>query len=152
MKITTEDIKKLREQTSAPVMECRTAIEEAEGDFDKAVKILAKKGIERAEKKADRVTKAGRIEVYSHMDGRIGVLVEVLSETDFVARNDEFKKLSHELALQIASMKPESVEDLLKQAWIRDPNKTISDIVKETIGKLGENIVVKRFSRFELGE
>jgi elongation factor Ts len=150
--ITVESIKQLREQTGAPVMECRTALEESGGDIKKAAEILKKKGIERAEKKGARETKAGLIETYTHLDGRIGVMVEVFCETDFVARNDEFKKLVHELALQVASMDPKNVEALLKQPWIRDESETVGDLVKETIGKLGENIKISRFQRFELGK
>jgi len=144
-------IKKLREETNAPVMECKSALQEANGDIEKAKEILKKKGMERADKKASRETKAGLVESYTHNNGRVGVIVEVFCETDFVARNEEFKKLCHELALQIASMNPESVADLFAQPWIRDESKTIEQLVKETIGKLGENIKVNRFVRFELG-
>ncbi|PIU03669.1 translation elongation factor Ts [Candidatus Shapirobacteria bacterium CG08_land_8_20_14_0_20_39_18] len=144
-------IKKLREETNAPVMECKSALQEANGDIEKAKEILKKKGMERADKKASRETKAGLVESYTHNNGRVGVMVEVFCETDFVARNEEFKKLCHELALQIASMNPESVADLFAQPWIRDESKTIEQLVKETIGKLGENIKVNRFVRFELG-
>lgn len=151
-KITIEEIKKLRELTNAPVMECRVALEEAEGDFKKAEEILRKKGIERAEKKADRQTKAGLVETYTHNGGKVGVMVEVVCETDFVAMNEEFKKLCHEIALQIASMEPETVEKLLAQPWIRDDSKTIEQLVKEAIGKIGENIKIVRFVRYELGE
>jgi len=126
-------------------------LQEANGDIEKAKEILKKKGMERADKKASRETKAGLVESYTHNNGRVGVMVEVFCETDFVARNEEFKKLCHELALQIASMNPESVADLFAQPWIRDESKTIEQLVKETIGKLGENIKVNRFVRFELG-
>jgi len=144
-------IKKLREETNAPVMECKSALQEANGDIEKAKEILKKKRTESADKKASRETKAGLVESYTHNNGRVGVMVEVFCETDFVARNEEFKKLCHELALQIASMNPESVADLFAQPWIRDESKTIEQLVKETIGKLGENIKVNRFVRFELG-
>lgn len=149
--ITTEQIKKLREKTQAPVMECRTALREAQGKPEKALEILRKKGLERADKKASREVKAGLVESYTHTNGRVGVLVELLCETDFVARNEEFKKLAHELCLQVASMAPKNIEDLLAQEYIREPQKRVQDLLKETIGKLGENIVIRRFERFELG-
>lgn len=152
MQVTTDQIKKLREETNAPVMECKMALKEASGDFTKAKEILREKGLERAEKKAARVTNSGWVESYTHNGGRVGILVEVFCETDFVAKNELFQNLCHELALQIASMNPESVEILLTQPWIRDESKTIEILVKETIGKLGENIRVSRFIRFELGE
>jgi len=150
MQIPTDLIKKLREETNAPVMECKLALQESDGDLEKAKEILKKKGIERAEKKASRETKNGLIESYTHL-GKVGILVEVFCETDFVARNEEFTKLCHELTLQIASMNPESVEKLLEQPWIRDESVTIEQLVKQTIGKLGENIKVNRFIRYELG-
>ncbi|KKQ96557.1 MAG: translation elongation factor Ts [Candidatus Levybacteria bacterium RIFCSPHIGHO2_02_FULL_39_36] len=144
-------IKELREKTGAGVADCREALEEACNDLKKAEEILRKKGFEKAAKKADRDTNAGLIESYIHQ-GRVGVLVEVLCETDFVARTEEFKKLSHEIAMQIASMNPKDVKALEKQEYIRDPQKTISDLVKEEIAKFGENITIGRFSRFELGK
>jgi elongation factor Ts len=145
-------IKELREKTSAGVMDCRKALEEANGNIEKAAEILRKKGIEKAEKKADRVTEQGLIEAYIHQTGKIGAMVEVLCETDFVARTEDFKSLCHELAMQVASMNPKDKEDLLKQEYIRDGSKTISDLIKETIAKLGENIVVKRIARIGIGE
>jgi elongation factor Ts len=144
-------IKKLREKTGAGVADCREALEESSGDLKKAEEILKKKGFEKAAKKSDRVTNAGLIESYVHM-GRVGVLVELLCETDFVARTDEFKHLAHELCLQISSMNPKDITTLLKQEYIRDPEVIIEDLVKQTIAKLGENITVGRFSRVELGK
>ena len=132
-------------------MDCRKALEEAKGDQKKAAELLKKWGVEKSEKKANRETKAGIIDSYIH-GGKVGVLVEVQCETDFVARTDDFKKLSHEISLQIASMSPKNVDDLLKQAYIRDPGVTMGELVKQTIGKLGENIKVTRFTRMELGE
>jgi len=151
-KITTEQIKKLRAKTKAGVMDCRQALEASDGDMKKAEKWLRKKGIESASKRAGRETKQGLIEVYTHNDGKIIGIVELLCETDFVARTNEFKQLAHELAMQVAAMNPKNVKEFLKQPWIRDEKKTINSLVKETIGKTGENIVVKRIARFELGE
>ncbi len=150
MKITIKDISKLRAETSAGIMDCKKCLQEAKGDCELAKKILKEKGLARAAKKLNRETKAGIIEVYSHLDGRIGVLVKLSCETDFVARNREFKKLAHELCLQVASMRPKSVEDLLKQEYIRDCSKKIEDLVNETIAKLGENIKVEDFKRLEV--
>lgn len=145
-------IKKLREETGAGVMEVKAALEEAGGDEKKAKEILRKKGLVKAKKKAGRQTAEGRIYSYVHTGGRVGVLVEVRCETDFVARNEEFEKLCKELALQIASMAPKDVDELIAQDYIRDPKIKVGDLIAETIAKTGENIVVKRFVRFELGE
>ena len=150
-KITTGQIKKLRAKTKAGVMDCRQALKVSDGDMKKAEKWLRKKGIESASKRARRETKQGLIEVYTHNHGKIVGIVELLCETDFVARTNEFKKLAHELAMQVAAMNPKSVKDLLKQPWIRDEKRIIDSLVKETIGKTGENIVVRRIARFELG-
>lgn len=133
-------------------MECRQALEESAGDMKKAAEILTARGLAKAEKKTGREVKAGLVEAYVHNTGKVAALVEVACETDFVARTDEFKNLCHELAMQVASMNPENVEELLKQEYIRDASKTIDQLVKETIGKLGENIVVRRVSRLSLGE
>jgi len=151
-KIITEKIKELRAKTKAGVMDCRRALEESGGDMKKAEEWLRKKGIELASKRAGRKTQQGVIEVYTHNDGKVVGLVELLCETDFVARTDEFKQLAHELAMQVAAMNPRNVKDFLKQPWIRDEKKTIDLLVKELIGKTGENIVVSRVARFELGE
>ena len=146
-----DQIKELREQTGAPVLECRTALEECGGDEGKAIEWLRQKGMDRAEKKASREVKAGLVEAYTHATGKVGVLVEVACETDFVARNEQFKNFCHELALQIASMAPKNVAELLEQEYIREPDKKVGDLLKETIGKIGENIIIQRFERFELG-
>ncbi len=151
MNIKIEDIKKLREKTGAGINDCRKAIEEAKGDFKKAEELLKSWGADKAAQKSDRAVGAGLVETYVHGDGRVGAMVEVNCETDFVARTDEFKNLAHELALQVASMNPADVKELLKQDYIRDSSKTIDQLVKEVIAKVGENIVVKRFTRFELG-
>lgn len=178
MQVSTTAIKDLREKTGAGVMDCKKALLEAEGNLEKAIEILNQRGIALARKKAERVADQGIIEAYVHPGGRIGVLVEVNCETDFVARTDEFKDLAHNLALQIAAMCPQfiSPEDmaqeteieieieieietdadaktacLLLQPYIKEPDKTVQDIVTETIAKVGENIKVRRFIRFELG-
>lgn len=151
MTISVNDIKKLRQSTGAGVMDCRRALESTKGNAQKAATLLTKWGIEKSEKKADRQTKAGIVDAYIHAGGKVGVLIEVLCETDFVARTAEFKKLVHELALQIASMDPKDVKTLLNQEYIRDPKTKVGDLVKATIGKLGENITVSRFTRYQLG-
>lgn len=143
-------IKKIREETGASIADCNKALEESKGDYDKAIEWLKKRGIEKAEKKADRETKQGLIESYIHQNGKVGAIVEVLCETDFVARTDDFKNLTHEIAMQVAAMNPKNVDELLKQEYIRDTSVTISDLVKQHIGKLGENIVVKDIKRLEI--
>lgn len=143
-------IKKLREETGASISDCSKALEESKGDYDKAIEWLKKRGIEKAEKKAERETSQGIIDSYIHNGGKVGVLLTLLCETDFVARTNEFKDLSHEIAMQIAAMDPKNVDDLMKQEYIKDPSVNIETMVKQVIGKLGENIVVKEFSRFEL--
>ena len=125
-------------------------MEETAGDYKKAIEWLKKRGIEKAEKKANRETSQGIVESYVHGDGKIGVLVTLLCETDFVARTPEFKNLAHEIALQVSAMNPADVKSLLDQEYIRDPQMKISELIKQTIGKLGENIVVREFSRVEL--
>jgi len=152
MNISTEQIKVLREKIGAGVLECRKAIVEAEGDEKKALQILQKKGLEVAEKKKERETKQGIIEAYTHCGGKVVGVVELLCETDFVARNEDFKSLVHELAMQVAAMAPKNVEELLKQEYIRDASKTVGDLVTELIAKIRENIKVNRIARFELGE
>lgn len=152
MKIDIQQIQKLREITNCGIGDCKKALEEAEGDFDKALENLKSRGMEIAEKKAQRATTNGLIESYIHTNGKVGVLLEVNCETDFVARNPEFKNLIHDIALQIASMKPRDVEELLAQSFIKDPKLTVKDFLVEKIAKFGENIRIKRFVRYELGE
>lgn len=149
---TIDQIKKLREKTGAGIMDCRRALEETKGNAQKAEELIKIWGIDKAEKKADRETKAGLIDSYIHAGGKVGVLVELLCETDFVARTDDFKNLAHELCLQVASMNPKDVKTLLSQEYIRDPAVTIEKLVKQVIGKLGENITVARFVRYQLSE
>lgn len=144
-------LKRLREETQVSIADCRKALEESGGDYQKALEWLRKHGIEKAEKKTERETSQGLINSYIHQNGRVGALVELLCETDFVARTSEFKNLAHEIAMQVAAMNPKNVEALLKQEYIRDNSKTVSDLVKETIAKLGENIILKNFTRYELG-
>ncbi len=147
-----ELLKKLREETQVSLADCRKALEETNNDYNKAIEWLRKHGIEKAAKKSERETSQGLIESYIHQNGRVGVLLEMSCETDFVARTAEFKHLAHEVAMQVAAMNPKDVDTLLKQEYIRDGSKTIEQLVKETIAKLGENIVIKRFQRFALGE
>lgn len=146
-----ELLKKLRNETQVSLADCRKALEESNNDYKKAQEWLKEHGIEKAAKKSDRETSQGLIESYIHQNGRVGALAEVLCETDFVARTDVFKNLVHEICMQVAAMNPKDVSSLLKQEYIRDNSKTIEDLVRETIAKLGENIVVKRFHRFEIG-
>ena len=197
MTVTAEQIKKLRETTGAGILEAKKTLEEFNGDFDKAVAVLKAKGVARAEKKAEREARQGMVESYIHAGGKIGVLVEVNCETDFVARTDDFKSLTHEIALQIAATNPKYVTPdeipadvlaekksefekearsdgkseavitkiiegklakhyqevcLTHQPFIRDDSTTINELIKSTIAKTGENIRVRRFVRFELGE
>ena len=166
MEIPIEVIKELRERTGAGVIDCKNALVETKGDLEKANEILNQRGIALAQKKADRVAEQGLVECYIHPGGKIGVIVEVNCETDFVARTNEFNELAHDLALQVAAMSPVCVTEeelppeadsdpqtacLLLQPFIKDPSKTIQDIITETIAKVGENIKIRRFTRFELG-
>lgn len=151
MTVDTKLIKELREKTSAGINDCREAILEAKGDLKKAEEILQKKGFEKAAKKGDRETNSGLVDSYVHA-GRIGVLVELLCETDFVARTDEFKQLAHEISLQVSSMNPKNASELLKQEYIRDSSKTIQDLITAAVAKLGENITLGKFQRIEIGK
>ena len=151
MSVSIDLIKKLRAETGIGISECRQALEASKGDIEKAKDWLRKNGLDKAVSKGDRAVKAGLVEVYSH-GGKVGVLVEILCETDFVAKTEDFKNLAHELALQIASMKPASVSELLEQEYIRDNSLTIDALIKGVVGKLGENIQVGRFERVALGE
>jgi len=177
MVITANQVKELREKSGAGIMECKRALEQVKGDIAKAVELLKQQGLAKADKKTGRAASQGLIEPYIHGAGRIGAIVEVNCETDFVARTPEFRELAHDLAMQVAATSPSyvSVEDvpegawsdldnefgdremataavvLLEQPFIKDPKLTIRDLVRERIGKLGENIVVRRFARFEVG-
>ena len=151
MKISTADIKKLREETSAPVMDCKRALEESNGDLQKAKVHLAKLGIARAQKKKGRDATEGLIYSYIHTGGKVGAIVEVNCETDFVAKTNDFKALVHEIAMQVASMDPKGEAELLEQAYIRDSKKNMKLLIDEAIGILGENIKVARFVRYVVG-
>ena len=150
MKVDIKDLKRLREETSASIADCRMALEQSNGDFQESLKWIKARGLEKAEKKSDRKTSQGLIDCYIHQDGRVAAMVSVLCETDFVARTEEFKNLVHEICMQVVAMNPKDVDILLKQEYIRDPSKTIGSLIKEAIAKLGENIVVKEFKRFEI--
>lgn len=145
----TEEIKKIREITGAGVMEIKKALEEAKGDFDRALEIIRERGLVKAEKKADRQTSAGLVVSYLHND-RIGVLLEIHCETDFVARLEDFRTLARDIGMQIAAMEPEDVESLLKQPYIRDEKITVADFIKGVIARTGENIRVEKFCRYAL--
>jgi len=145
-----ENIKKLRELTGVGITDAKKALTDAGGDFDKALEEMKKKGLAKAAQRGEREARSGLIGSYSH-DGRIGVLVEVNCETDFVAKTDEFKELVKDLTLHIAASEPEGVDDLLKQPFVKNPEQTVEDVIKGHIVKLGENIVVRQFARFELG-
>jgi len=197
MAVTTEDIKILREATGAGILDCRSALQESGGDFDKAVDYLREKGLAAASKRAEREASEGVVELYSHGDGRVGVMVELNCETDFVGRSQEFRGFAHELALQIAATSPQFVRDedvpaavlehekkiaegrareegkpdniipkivegslkkfmdeavLLRQPYIRDESVTIEQMLNQQITSTGENIVIRRFTRYALGE
>lgn len=166
MEISVETIKALREQTGAGVMDCKNSLELSGGDIAKAEALLREKGIASAAKKAARDTHDGLIESYIHSGARIGALVEVNCETDFVARTGDLKQLAHDIAMQVAAMDPSYIDSsdaptddksvsetcLLQQPFIKDPARTIQDLINETIGKVGENVRVGRFTRFSLGE
>jgi len=166
MSISTEQIKELRDITSAGIMDCRNALIKADGDMEKAAELLKEQSLVRIEKKSQRQTSQGLVESYVHTGGRIGAMVEVNCETDFVARTPEFQELVHNIAMQVAAQEPQCItreqlaEDadvepeiacLMLQPFIRDPDLTIQDLINEVAAKVGENVKVSRFARFELG-
>ena len=166
MPVSAAQVKELRDKTGAGIMDSKRELEESDGDITKAEEILNQKGLASAAKKAGRETSEGLVVSYIHTGGRVGALVELNCETDFVARTEDFESLGRNIAMKVAAMSPlyvdrESVPDgadevaeeslLLEQEYIRDSSMKISDLLKETIGKLGENIRIRRFSRFELG-
>jgi elongation factor Ts len=166
MAVTVQAIKELRELTGVGMLDCKTALEEAQGDLEKAKQILRRRGIAVAEKRAGRETIQGLVDSYLHPDGRLGALVELNCETDFVARTDEFKVLAHDLAMQVAATDPQYISPeelpadsdgdprdlcLLAQPFIKDANRSVQDLINEVITKTGENIRVRRFQRFQLG-
>ena len=167
MEIPTAKIKELREQSGAGIMECRNVLIETKGDIEKALGILKQRSLIKAEEKSQRSASQGVIETYIHIGGRIGAMVELNCESDFVARTDEFKELAHNIAMQVAAQEPlyltgEQIPEgadkepeiacLLHQPFIKDPEQTIRDIINEAVAKVGENIKVSRFARFELGQ
>lgn len=145
-----ELVKKLRAEMGLGIMEIKAALEEAEGDEKRAKEILKEKGFKKAESKTERETNQGRVATYTHSTGKIGVMVELLCETDFVAKNEDFLALTRDLCLQVAAMNPETVEELLKQEFIKDSSKTIDEMIKALIAKFGENMKINRFARFEI--
>ncbi|MHB1006919.1 MAG: translation elongation factor Ts [Chloroflexota bacterium] len=166
MDISTEAVKQLRARTGAGIMDCKRALQQAEGNVDRAMEVLKEQGMARAEKKSERLASQGIVDSYIHGGGRIGALVEVNCETDFVARTEEFRQLVHDIAMQIAAQNPlyvsedeipegEQVESeqvvLLKQPFIKNSSLTIGQMITNAVAKIGENIKVRRFSRFELG-
>jgi len=159
-------VKELREKTGAGVMDCKSALEESGGDLERALAVLQARGVEMAEKRAGRETSQGMIECYIHAGGRLGAMIEVNCETDFVARTDDFKTLARDLAMQVVAYNPLSISEedlpdgaegdpkelcLLNQPFVKDESRTIDQVVKDVIAKTGENIRVRRFVRFELG-
>ncbi|MFH0864491.1 MAG: translation elongation factor Ts [Candidatus Gottesmanbacteria bacterium] len=148
--INVDQIKKLREQTGAGIADIKEALEEAKGDEKKALEILKKKGLDKAAKKASRETAAGVVESYIHANKESGAMVVLTCETDFVARNEEFQKLAHEIAMQVCAMNPKDTKELLSQPWIRDEKQTIADIIKSHIAKFGENIKIKEIRKFAI--
>ena len=164
---TTDIIRELRSLTGAGVMDCKKALEDAKGDINKAIELLKQTGLSKVQKKSSRTANEGVIETYVHSGGRIGVMLELNCETDFVARTSEFVSLAHDIALQVASMDPQCIDDevnldeldsstgeprLMYQPFVKDSNQTIKDLITEAVSKIGENIVIKRFIRYELGE
>jgi elongation factor Ts len=145
----TTAIQKLREETGAGVMDCKKALEEAGDNFELAKELIEKKGIAKAEKKAERITGAGLLESYIH-NGRIGVLLELRTETDFVAKSEPIKELVRDLALHISAMDPDSVDTLMKQPYVKDESKTVEEVIKGAIAKVGENLKVSRFARYQI--
>ena len=167
MAVTVEQIRALREQTGAGIMECKQALEEHDGDLDKSAADLRQKGFSQAAKRAGRETTEGVIEAYVHTGGRVGALVELGCETDFVARTDEFKDLAHNIAMQVAAMAPAYLDQddmdkeasrpagqvsLLQQPFIKDNSRSVAEVVQEMAAKVGENVKLVRFSRLALEE
>jgi len=166
VEISADRVKELREKSGAGVMDCKRALVEADGNIDRAIAILREQGLAQAAKRAGRQAMEGCVETYVHAGGKIGVMVEINCETDFVARTPDFKTLAHDVAMQIAATNPSTVGEaepaegsaptddelpLMQQPFIKDPKKTIADLVRETAAKTGENVVIRRFTRYELG-
>lgn len=151
-KITADLIRKVREESGAPMLKAKKTLEEFEGNAQKAIEVLKKEGFEKMAKRADRATAEGRIFIYKHHTGRVGVMVELLAETDFVAKNELFEQLGADFALQIASMNPKNEKELKMQDFIKDPSLKMEDLLKDVITKTGENIRLGRFERIEIGK
>ena len=160
-------IKELSTQTGAGIMDCKRALEEVDGDVARAYELLRERGVALANKKATRDTNEGIIDSYIHAGSKVGAIIELSCETDFVARTPEFKELAHDLAMQIAAMSPVYIESqdipegstlsaqdvcLLEQTFIKDPSKTIRELINDVVARVGENVIVRRFHRFALGE
>jgi len=170
VEISADRVKELREKSGAGVMDCKRALVEADGDLDRAAALLRQRGLAQVAKRAGREATEGIVDAYIHAGGKIGVIVEVNCETDFVARTPDFRALAHDIAMQIAATNPPSVGDaegdgegggesagstedlpLLSQPFIKDPKRTVADLVRDTAARTGENIVIRRFTRYELG-
>ena len=147
--ITASQVKDLREKTGAGMMDCKKVLTETDGDMEKAIELLRERGIAKAAKKSDRIAAEGIVAAYVSEDGKVGAVVEVNSETDFVAKNEEFKTFVEDVAEQIAKENPADVEELLEQTSIKDSNKTVKEVLTDKIAKIGENITIRRFERFE---
>lgn len=145
-----EQIKQLRQKTNISIMECKKALEKTDGDEKKALKILEKSGQKKVMKKLGRETEQGLIEAYIHNNSKIGAILELSCETDFVAKNSQFKELAHDLTMHIAALNPKDLKELLKQPFIKDEQKTVEDLINQTIAKLGENIKIRKFVRLEI--
>lgn len=147
--ISPTDVQKLRGATGAGIMECKKALQDTKGDFEKAVKLIHERGLVKAEKKSERKTGAGLLESYVH-NRRVGVLLELRCETDFVARSAPFIELAHNLVMQIAAMAPADVSKLLEQPYIKDESMTVGNLIKSIAAKIGENIQLEKFCRYEI--
>jgi elongation factor Ts len=152
MKIDPKEVQRLRAETSAGVMDCKRALEDAQGNFEKAKDLLKERGLASLKKKSGREAKEGTVASYIHAGGRVGAIVEIASETDFVSRSPEFQKLAQEVAMHVAAMDPKDVEELLGQDYIRDASKKVNDLVTTLAASVGENLSIRRFQRFALGE
>ncbi len=152
MAVTAAQVKQLREETGAGMMDCKKALEEANGDYQKALKLVEERGLAKAEKKADRETKQGYLGCYVHSTGMIAGVAELLCETDFVAKNEEFRQLAKDIAMQIAAMNPENEAELLVQEMIKNPELTVENAIKLLSGKIGEKIALGRYQRMQIGE
>ena len=152
MKIDPKEVQRLRAETNAGVMDCKRALEDAQGDFEKAKGLLKERGLASLQKKSGREAKEGTVASYIHAGGRVGAIVEIASETDFVSRSAEFQKLAQEVAMHVAAMDQKDVAELLGQDYIRDASKKVNDLVTTLAASVGENVSIRRFQRFALGE